>query len=161
MENFIGNSAQKHCKLSVYSSESGGLSIGSPGLDTKLGVFVSFDEIEILTQTIRKALEIKGKVPENTLNSFENFKNLLQLLCLDYLDYVIDIQSNSVYSFSKPKDIWEKLYENQDTGCFVTGHECQDVCNVITDLIKESGWKDAEERINKMKENLVDYKLCI
>ena len=161
MENYIGNSAQKHCKLSVYSSESGNFSIGSPGIECKPGIYVSVEEIENLTQMIKATLELKGKFPETSLNIFENFKNMVQILCLDYSDY--HSISNPIFSptLKKPKDIWDKVFENQEIGCYITGDECKDICSIVTQYIKDSGIKDLEVKIKQMEESLVSCKLTI
>ena len=161
MENFIGNSAQKHCKLSVYSSESGNFSIGSPGIECKPGIYVPVEEIEYLTQMIKKTLELKGKIPESSLNLFENFKSLVQILCLDYSDYCLGSHPIFESATKRPKDIWDKVFENQDTGCFITGAECQDVCGLATRFIKDLGIKDLEEKIKHMEESLVSCKFSI
>lgn len=155
-------------KLSIYSSESV-VSIESPGYEGRKSVNIFVEELEIINNMIRCALEFKGKVVESVGNAQEDLKILVKVVC----DEVVGdgkIGENrekwekevvELGKFTQGLENWKKIWVNSGTGCYLTGQECKETCAVVVGLMREYGREAAEERIRVLEGKLFDAKLCI
>ncbi|OMJ93634.1 hypothetical protein SteCoe_3330 [Stentor coeruleus] len=149
---------QKVNKLSIFSSESSEYYQEDIEFDeiSRPSLANPSEDFDILIQTLRTTLSIRGLTIPLEPNPFENLKNLIRTMCDEFLKVTQttkeirmsepfstcseEIEVNSMHNTRK--DVLSRIFDIPENGIILTKNECGDLASLLVGTIRDSSSKE-------------------
>ena len=172
MELSSSASNQKMTKLSIISNES---SDYNPDLynDYEIAPRPSqlslSEDLDLLIQTLKKALSTKGIPTDFPINSIDTLKVLVTTICTEFLkatqntkeiymknEKSLDLEEISVNLVPHKKhDPLSKIFEIPETGVTLNKEECENIAALLVGAIRDSSSHELREKMKRLQDKII------
>lgn len=167
----LSANVQKVNKLSIISSDSSECSQEDIEFDeiSRPSMTPPSEDLELLIQTLRTTLSIRGMTVALEPNPLENLKILVRTMCDEFLKVtqsVKEIRMGGPFStcseeigvnlmHSTNKDVLSRIFEIPESGVILTKVDCGDLASLLVGAIRDSSSIEFKEKISTLEKKVV------